>query len=65
MIARDFFYRSHNITKRHSWFDQIKRKNADFKVVGGDKSIMPVDGHVVKVFLQDIRSGIFKRKDLA
>ena len=57
MIARDFFYRSHDIIKRHFWFDQIKHKNADFKVIGGDKLIMPVDVHVVKVFCRIFGQG--------
>ena len=57
MIVRDFIHRTKNLVKRHPWFDQIKKRNPKFAVVGEDKTIVPIDVHAVKVF-----NRIFGRK---
>ncbi|MHA1594859.1 MAG: hypothetical protein ACTSXX_08975 [Candidatus Baldrarchaeia archaeon] len=50
MITRDFAYRSLGITKKHPWFDQIKRIRPNFYVVNENLLDMPIDVNVVKVF---------------
>lgn len=57
MITRDFIYRSLGFSKSHSWFDQIKARAPEFKVIEGNLLDMPVDVHVIKVF-----NRIFGRK---
>jgi hypothetical protein len=57
MIVRDFVYMSKGLAERHPWFDQIKDVSPDFKVTGEDKTFVPIDVHVVKVF-----NRIFGRK---
>jgi len=50
MIVRDFLYRSMGIAARHPWYDQIVRISPNFKVVGAEQTLVPVDVHVVKIF---------------
>lgn len=57
MITRDFIYRSLDLSKNNAWFDQIKAKLPNFKVVDERFLDMPIDVHVVKVF-----NRIFGRK---
>ncbi|MEM5854099.1 MAG: hypothetical protein QW228_07075 [Candidatus Aenigmatarchaeota archaeon] len=50
MITRDFTYRSLGLSQSNPWFDQIKARFPNFRVVDEKLLDMPIDVHVVKVF---------------
>ncbi|MEM2390330.1 MAG: hypothetical protein QW215_08835 [Ignisphaera sp.] len=59
MITKYFLFTSMDILKNYPWFNQIKAKNPEFKVLG--VIMPPIDVHVVKVFCRIFGEDLRKR----